>query len=244
MALPFLGKKPAVTGKGYVPADRIRELASKGFSEPELIDILRKEGFSPEEVDKGLTQALKVSVYPEGQAAAAPQQQPQPISQFARPTEPTRELPALPELPTLEQLQQQEKAAAPTAPAETFEVPETSLPQGYYESYTTEEYLDYLITVRMEEVNNRIADLSKRHDDTKKELEELRSRMAEQEKTKKQDIDTIVSKFDEAKSMTSDFGSRVASMERVFRETIPGLVEGVKTLADLVEKARKQQAAA
>jgi hypothetical protein len=68
--------------------------------------------------------------------------------------------------------------------------------------------------------------------------------MTEAEKSKKQDIETIVSKFEESKTVSSDFGSRVASLERVFRGTIPGLIEGVKTLADLVEKAKRQEPAA
>ena len=49
-------------GKGYVPIDRVRELADKGFSEAEIIDILRKEGFSPKEISDALLQALRLGV--------------------------------------------------------------------------------------------------------------------------------------------------------------------------------------
>ena len=30
-------------GKGNVPTDRVKDLSSRGFSEPEIIDVLRKE---------------------------------------------------------------------------------------------------------------------------------------------------------------------------------------------------------
>ena len=47
MALSFFGKNQPIKGRGYVPTDRIKDLAAKGFSEPEIIDILMKENFSP-----------------------------------------------------------------------------------------------------------------------------------------------------------------------------------------------------
>jgi len=29
-------------GKGFVPTDKVKEMSSKGFSEPEIVDALRK----------------------------------------------------------------------------------------------------------------------------------------------------------------------------------------------------------
>jgi DNA-binding transcriptional MerR regulator len=68
-------------GKGFIPSDRVRELSDKGFSEPEIIDVLRKEGFSAEEIDKALTEALelKVSGQPEPQTSMPTFGQPQQV---------------------------------------------------------------------------------------------------------------------------------------------------------------------
>ena len=55
----------------------VKELSDKGFSEPEMIDVLRKEGFSAEEIDRGLTQALELKV------SGTPE--PQPSFQSAQP---------------------------------------------------------------------------------------------------------------------------------------------------------------
>ncbi len=62
--LPFLKKKEVKypLGRGFIPIDRVREMSSKGFSEPEIVDTLRKEGFSPDEIDKALTHVLKSAV--------------------------------------------------------------------------------------------------------------------------------------------------------------------------------------
>ncbi len=63
--LKLFGKKQpeeVSLGKGFIPIDRVKELSDKGFSEPEIIDVLRKEGFGAEEIDRALTQVLKIGV--------------------------------------------------------------------------------------------------------------------------------------------------------------------------------------
>ena len=63
--LKLFGKKKEEEvgiGKGFIPVDRVKELSDKGFSEPEIIDVLRKEGFGAEEIDRALTQVLKLVV--------------------------------------------------------------------------------------------------------------------------------------------------------------------------------------
>jgi len=62
--MAIFGRKRPPVGRGYVPVDRIRELINRGVLETEIINILRNEGFSPEEIDKGLTEALKFRVEP------------------------------------------------------------------------------------------------------------------------------------------------------------------------------------
>jgi hypothetical protein len=62
MAL-FKKKEPETmtTGKG-APIDRVKDLSTRGFSEPDMIEVLRKEGYNPEEIDSALTEALKEGV--------------------------------------------------------------------------------------------------------------------------------------------------------------------------------------
>lgn len=88
----FGKKKPekiSTIGRGFVPTDRVKELSDKGFSEPEVIDVLRKEGFGADEIDRALTQVLKLGVTGE---------------------------PETPQLPTLEDIQKQKPPAEPSIP--------------------------------------------------------------------------------------------------------------------------------
>ena len=103
--LKLFGKKEEEVsiGKGFIPIDRVKELSDKGFSEPEIIDVLRKEGFGAEEIDRALTQVLKIGVT--GQ-------------------------PEEPELPTMEELQAEqpeEYPGVPQIPEQSISYPQ----QGY-----------------------------------------------------------------------------------------------------------------
>ncbi|MEM5824804.1 MAG: hypothetical protein QXW04_02135, partial [Candidatus Aenigmatarchaeota archaeon] len=53
----FGSKKEKKEGRGEIPTEKVKNFLNKGFSEIEIIDILRKEGYSPEEIDKALMQA-------------------------------------------------------------------------------------------------------------------------------------------------------------------------------------------
>jgi len=57
--MPIFGrKKEVVAGRGSIPTERIKTLISEGAAQETIIDTLKKEGFSAEEIDKGLTGAL------------------------------------------------------------------------------------------------------------------------------------------------------------------------------------------
>ena len=57
----LFGKKKG--GKG-APTERVKTLSTQGLSEPEIIATLRKEGYSPGDVDKAMRTALKEAVSP------------------------------------------------------------------------------------------------------------------------------------------------------------------------------------
>ncbi len=99
----FGKKKPekvSTVGRGFTPTDRVKELSDKGFSEPEIIDVLRKEGFGADEIDRALTQVLKLGV------TGAPE----PV-----------------QLPTMEDIQKQQPPAPtiPQIPERSIQYPES-----------------------------------------------------------------------------------------------------------------------
>lgn len=168
VGLPFLKKKkPEVFGKGFIPVDRVREMASRGFAEPEIIDILRREGFSADEIDKALTQALRVGV------TGTPEEE-------------------KPQLPTLEEIIKE----APKE-EKIPEVPETSLPETRETYMTEEyiDYIVRArvseIVERINEIGMKYKELEKRIETIHSQLNEVLMTKSSEQKEILEKIDSF-----------------------------------------------------
>lgn len=201
-------------GKGFIPSERVKELFSKGFTEADIIDILRKEGFSADEIDKGLTYALKAGV-----TEAKP----------ATPTFPPRGG-TMTALPTLEEIK-------PEMPA----VPETSLPGEYYspDTYSTEEYIEYVVNERMSELDRRIEEFYRMYEVLGNRIEKINTQLGSlvQRPEEKQ---LLMEKLEEFKDSIEDVNIRLSGLENAFKEILPALIESVRALSDLVQKVKKE----
>lgn len=98
----FLGKRkdepPSQPERVYIPVDLVQRMASQGMSEQEIISRLRTQGFSPNQIDRALTMALKTEVTghapPQREFEPPTVEGPEPLP---LPTEaPTERLPPLP----------------------------------------------------------------------------------------------------------------------------------------------------
>ena len=209
--LPFLKKKEAegMVGKGFVPVDRVKELFSRGFSEPEIIDILRKEGFSPEEVDKALTEALKESVEKKRDV---------------------KEEKEVPKLPTWQEIASPKKEVS-------LEIPEQPL-QQYYE-YPTEDYIDAIVQARVSEVESKLREFYIRYEELTKKVENLGERLERISRETMEKEGKIISKFESLEEAIRDLSLKVGGLEKAFKETLPALIESVKALSDLIYKVKK-----
>jgi len=216
----FFKKKPeimAAIGKGFLPTDRVKELSSKGFSEPEMIDVLRKEGFSAEEIDRGLTEALRAGVTGSPAPAYTPPAEPTPVE--------------APKLPTLEELAP--KAAMPT-------LPETSLPAEYYQGYSPEEYMDYILRERMGEIDEKIGQFMSKYADIERKMAEIHEQLNFLAKAKTSEEQILMSKIDSFKETVDDVRARMSSLEKAFKETLPALIESVRALSDVVQRLKRE----
>ena len=217
--LPFLKKKgpEVIHGKGFVPVDRVKELASKGFSEVEIIDTLRKEGFSPKEIDEALTQAIKTMVTKE-----EPKEIPRP----------KEEAPKL--LPTFSDITVEEKKEK----APTPELPETSLPEEYYYEVPSEEYIDAIIEARVSELKEKLTQISTKYEELEKKIETLTSNLNELFSKKSEEYNKILDKIEELTKSFDELSLKVGAVEKAFKEALPALIESVRALSDLVARLK------
>jgi hypothetical protein len=70
--MSFFGKKKS-EGRGTIPIERVKALILNNVKEAEIIDSLVREGYSPEEIDKAMSQILEqVNNKPKEPAPTAP----------------------------------------------------------------------------------------------------------------------------------------------------------------------------
>lgn len=270
MKLPFFGKKKreeTAKGRGYVPTDRIKELMGRGFSEIDTIDVLRREGFSPDEIDKGLEKVIKEGSV--GRATPPAPQTPADIlatnrtqeggfvslGQAYEQSQSPAQGPVFPprkEGAASAQLRQGGRSDEPAFKLPTFEelsgkskvgelaVPETSLPDEYYEGYPTEEYIDYVVQERMGEIEQRINGFAVRNKELENRIIELNERLKDVSKVRSGEQQQIISKIDSFGETVNDVNMRTASLEKAFKETLPALIESVRALSDLVQRMKRE----
>jgi hypothetical protein len=220
---------PEEMGRGMVPAQRVRELSSRGYSEPDMIDVLRKEGYSADEIDHALTAALQSGItgMPEAFDTTDEGFMP-PMEQPMGPQESY----ALPELPPE---QTQSRQQMPT-------IPETSMQQEYYypEGYSAEEYVDYAVKEKMVEVDRKISEISIRYKELEKKIDSLHSELLNLAKGRTGEQQEILTKVDSFKDSIADMTIRLSSVEKAFKDTLPALIESVRALSDLAQRVRKE----
>jgi len=259
MKLPFFGeskKAEESAGRGYVPTDRVRELTGRGFSELDTIDVLRREGFSPDEIDKALTQTLKEGVtgtpadamqqqmpWQEQQPQMQPMQQPQAQPQYA--SFPQSRQPAQQQqphkeeqseglkLPTMEDLQPKAVQASPG-------IPESSLPDEYYQGYPAEEYIDYVVQERTRDIVEKISEFGLRNRELEAKIRDMTERVGEMSKMRIGEQQQVLSTIEGLTDSVNDVNMRIAGLEKAFKDTLPALIESVRALCDLVGRVKRE----
>ncbi|MEM5815076.1 MAG: hypothetical protein QXD89_01130 [Candidatus Aenigmatarchaeota archaeon] len=207
MALQFLKGKQKPP-----PINRVRELSSKGFSETEIIDILRKEGYSPAEIDLALSQVLKESI-----EKSLPKEEKQQIAQ-----QPQSEI--------VKKLEEAAQSAPLQTSSEEYQI--------NWDEYF--DYIDYLIQNRINEVSNQIKIMEERYQNLQRKIEEIVGEIKNQ-KIKEEEIKNEISRnFSNLEKTIRDLSIKIESMEEILREVLPTLIDSVRTLNSLLNSIAKK----
>ncbi|MEM5811735.1 MAG: hypothetical protein QW641_00355 [Candidatus Aenigmatarchaeota archaeon] len=221
--MPIFGKKEVKKGKGIIPTDRVKDLSSKGFSEPEIIDILRREGYSPEEIDKALGEAIKSAIEKEEKREEVKE----PLSQLTP-------LPTSPVPPAPAPLKELESLFGAKGEVTALEVPETSLPSPA--RALTEEYIEYIIDQKLIEVYQRFEDIYYRIEEIEKAMKEMNESISEIARKKVLESEELTRRFENFSESMQTITGRVGSLEKAFKETLPSLVEAIRNLNESLRK--------
>lgn len=218
MALSFLKKEHG--GEKGVPTDRVRELSNKGFSELEVIDVLRKEGYSPEEIDRALSSSLRSGI------TSLPQQQ---TKQAAKDG---------PKLPTLEEIAPQ-RTEMPEMP-EASDAGNEQYDYEQPEAYQTEEYIEYVVKDRLGDTNKSIDEITLKSKELEKRIENIHEQINVLIQTRTAEQTQLLNRIDSFRGAMEDIEIRLGGIEKAFKDTLPALIESVRGLTDLVQRLKRE----
>ncbi len=236
---PVQRYQPAAPPQEYIPVDIVQKLASQGMPEPEIISQLRVQGFSPMQIDRALSQAIKSAVsrpqYPI-QPRTAPPERVVPGPQVRTAIEPA----PLPESPPFDFSPQPQEFTFEETPQEFVEKPE--VPQQVSgPEITLEEVIEGVIADRWEGFEKRLIGLDQRDQQLEQRIEDMRKQVDDLRILANKSEQTFVGKLEEYGGHIGGIESRIGSIEKAFRDFLHELTENVRTISDIVDKLKKDE---
>jgi chromosome segregation ATPase len=193
------------------PVERVKELSSHGFSEPEIIDILRKEGYNPQEIDLALTQALKEKL------------------QTTTSTKQKEEIPSFEEVVKKAQPDQQTQQ-------QSIQYTSSTQPEQQYSWEEYFSYIDYLIHSRISEINKELEKINMKHQNLERRIDEINQNFKEIVSKREETYTQILRKIDELNSSIANLALRISTLEELLKDILPALIESVRSLSRLAQE--------
>jgi len=199
------------------PVERVKELSSHGFSEPEIIDVLRKEGYSAQEIDLALTQALKEKL-----------QTPSTIQQ--------KEEEKIPSFEDVAKKVQQEQLTQQAAQQLNIQH-QQAVPQ-HEQQYSWEDYfnyIDYLIHSRISEISKELENIHSKYQNLERRIEEINQSVKQTIIAREGTYNQILKKIEELNNSFREVSQRIDVLEELFKEILPALIESVRSLTKMAQ---------
>lgn len=115
---------------------------------------------------------------------------------------------------------------------ERFEIPEAEI--------TLEEVIEGVVAERWEDFEERLGNFEKRDIQLEQQIQDARKKIDELEGILKTKEETLSGKLDNFGDSVENIESRIGSIEKVFKEFLPELIENVKVMSELVEKVKEK----
>jgi len=201
----FSKKKPK-----ELPLEEVRKMAAKGMSDKDIIKELKHQGYSYDEIEKSMLQAVKEGVdEPKQDFEFASQQE-----EFAPPTQQQLGF----ELPTLQE-----------------ETPELDVEQS---DALLEELIEGVIDEKWQKFEDRIAKVEETFDRIKAEIKQFETRLAEERnQSPMRDLEI---KINDIAEHLDDMDARVGGLEKAFKQFLPSLTRNIESLSQLIHEIKEK----
>lgn len=259
---PFKEKKRVSRpARDRVPTGRVLQLSSQGVSEPEIIQTLKSEGYTPLQVDQAMKDALKSSVGTStGTAPAMSPTPPAPAPPEPGLTPPRREMrpedvPSLPPLPTEAELppppsaellpERPEMTGAefePPLPGEE-EIPRLREPMTKIEMKegrrrALEELAEAIIEEKWMGIREEIMNLKSQMQEINIKVTSLEQSFSQIRGEKKTDMEKIEDKIDTYKQSINEVSARMESIEKAMKDSLTPMMQSMRSLTETIRTVK------
>ncbi len=258
--LPSFGKKGKIYAEKAAkanPADRVSSLSKQGFSELEIIRMMRQEGYSPMEVDEGLRESLKAAAAPARPAEPAsrtmtaeqwrPEPMPAPEMPELQPVEETGVgLPRIPGVPAFEprpaeEFQEEYQGPEPIYPEEMPPARPSGRADRGAREREMEDLAEVIVDEKMDAVREKIIDINDKIKEMAGRIAQLEARMEKMGGREETDVDEIKRKIDSYGESIDNMGTKVEGIESALRDNLQSMLQTMRSLSDAVKETRGRE---
>ena len=187
--------------------DRVTFLISQGLAEPEIIKVLKDEGYSFQEIDSGISTVLKSTV--------------------------SDQPPEVPEENTI--------------PDELSPLIVTEEDQRSPQKVQSEmiEQMNAIMEQMMEEklsiFSSELDRIDSKFESIEGKIQKAIAQITDFEAAEKRDEAKEDAKIQEINAKETDLEPRIASLEKAFKDIIPGLVESIRELRETINSSKRRE---
>jgi DNA repair exonuclease SbcCD ATPase subunit len=217
------------TGGMSVPVEKIREMSSVGMSDKDIIKKLKKEGYSYEDIEKAMLEAVKEGV---GEG---------PVRRTASVQAPTRmEDNYNSEPSTLEDVYGRE--VREDMPEMSTSVPELAAYTEEADVPGSDVIIEELVEGVVEEKWQKLTEKLDRYEEKFEKIDEITKQLESKIDVKRDEFPTkeIEGKITDFSTRLEDLEARIGGLEKAFRQFLPSLTRNIENLSNIIHEMKER----
>jgi len=240
-----------------VPTDEVRAYASRGVPEPDIIRALRREGYSTNEIDQAMKDALRSRVsgdfyrqsneYGERPLGGPPEDAPE-----------REEIPRGLGYPGSDINEENELLPLPETDVREPEIPE--MPEGGYfeppprrappariqqrgiDKREIEELAEVIVDEKLRDIRERFKAVDSQFQQITRKMDSVSDELNRIRSEKSSEVKGIESKIDGYSRNMDAINGRMESMEKALKDSLSPMLESMRSLAELVRSMKEKGA--
>lgn len=217
----FFRKKKKEKSELRVPVEKVKELSKKGMSDKDIIRQLKSEGYSYEEIEQAMLQAVKESTIETNESGI--ETKPAPSTQIENIPQPQ-----VVQQPQLQQTQPRVEDFEIKQPTPEEETPSFVEEEEISPEVIIEELVESIVDEKWSEIKDRFQRLED-------EIKTLKHKLKEEKEVEIKDYDSDIEAL---YSQIEELEARVGGLERAFKQFLPTLTKNIEELQKMVEELK------